>query len=85
MKLESLPKRIDKIDVCLGKKALGLLTNSSVHHYQPSQIGQYVSLTMTRPVILPFLTVIKSRSLLCSHQRRLSSIGFMWPFVIIEP
>jgi len=49
MKLESLPKRIDKIDVCLGKKALGLLTNSSVHHYQPSQIGQYVSLTMTRP------------------------------------
>lgn len=49
MKLESLPQRIDKIDVCLRKKVLGLLTNSSVHHYQPSQIGQYVSLTMTRP------------------------------------
>ncbi|WP_404420097.1 type II toxin-antitoxin system HipA family toxin [Marinospirillum sp.] len=30
---------------------LGLLTKGSVHHYQPTQVGQPVSLTMTRPTL----------------------------------
>jgi len=49
MSLESLPHRVNKIQVRLDQQELGLLTKGAVHYYQPTQIEQYVSLTMTRP------------------------------------
>ena len=51
MRLTSLPQRVDKLSVFLADRELGLLTRGSVHHYQPSQIGQHISLTMTRPTL----------------------------------
>ena len=51
MAFETLPKRIDKLKVKLKDAELGLLTRGSVHFYQPSQIEQFVSLTMTRPTL----------------------------------
>ena len=53
MDFHSLPKKINKIDVCANindnKSELGLLTHGSVHHYQPKQNTSHVSLTMTKP------------------------------------
>jgi len=51
MRLTFLPQRVDKVGVFLADRELGLLTRGSVHHYQPSQIGQNISLTMTRPTL----------------------------------
>ncbi len=51
MRLTSLPQRVDKLSIFLADRELGLLTRGSVHHYQPSQIGQNISLTMTRPTL----------------------------------
>ena len=51
MAFETLPKRIDQLKVKLKDAELGLLTLGSVHFYQPSQIEQFVSLTMTRPTL----------------------------------
>jgi serine/threonine-protein kinase HipA len=51
MRLTSLPQRVDKVGVFLADRELGLLTRGRVHHYQPSQIGQHISLTMTRPTL----------------------------------
>jgi len=51
MNLTSLPQSVDKVGVFLADRELGLLTRGSVHHYQPSQIGQHISLTMTRPTL----------------------------------
>lgn len=44
----SLPDKIDVINVYTGQTELGVLTHGSVHHYQPTQEKQYVSLTMTK-------------------------------------
>jgi len=44
----SLPAKITNITVCANQAELGVLTYGSVHHYQPTQEQQYVSLTMTR-------------------------------------
>lgn len=43
------PNKIDKLIVCAEGYELGLLTNASRHHYQPSQTERFVSLTMTKP------------------------------------
>jgi len=51
MKLDSFPQRVDKVGILLADKELGLLTRGSVHHYQPSQVGQNISLTMTRQTL----------------------------------
>ncbi|WP_457794579.1 type II toxin-antitoxin system HipA family toxin [Acinetobacter baumannii] len=44
----NLPAKISNITVCANQAELGLLTYGSVHHYQPIQEKQHVSLTMTR-------------------------------------
>lgn len=54
MDLHYLPKKINKIDVYLNTQALGLLTHSSVHCYQPIQTTQHVSLTMTKANMLAY-------------------------------
>ncbi|MBE0507492.1 MAG: type II toxin-antitoxin system HipA family toxin, partial [Marinospirillum sp.] len=51
MSLMGLPSQIDKIKVQLDQQELGLLTKGSAHHYQPTQVDQSVSLTMTRPTL----------------------------------
>ena len=56
MRLNSLPQGVDKLGVFLADTELGLLTRGSVHHYQPSQIGQNISLTMTRPTLDGYLS-----------------------------
>ncbi|NWK74300.1 type II toxin-antitoxin system HipA family toxin [Acinetobacter sp. SwsAc6] len=43
-----LPAKITNIKVCANQAELGVLTYGSVHHYQPTQEKQHVSLTMTR-------------------------------------
>lgn len=43
-----LPAKITNITVCANQAELGVLTYGSVHHYQPTQEKQHVSLTMTR-------------------------------------
>ena len=48
MDLQTLPKKVNKIDVYLNDQQLGLLTHSSVHYYQPTQTTHHVSLTMTK-------------------------------------
>lgn len=49
MKKQSyLPAKITNITVCVNQAELGVLTYGSVHHYQPTQEKQHVSLTMTR-------------------------------------
>ncbi len=48
MDLQTLPKKVNKIDVYFNDQPLGLLTHSSVHHYQPTQTTHHVSLTMTK-------------------------------------
>jgi len=49
MDLHSLPKKVSKIDVFANQNELGLLTHGAVHHYQPTQTANHVSLTMTKP------------------------------------
>ncbi|MBJ8452805.1 type II toxin-antitoxin system HipA family toxin [Acinetobacter bereziniae] len=44
----NLPSKINTITICTNETELGLLTYGSVHHYQPTQEKQPVSLTMTR-------------------------------------
>lgn len=44
----NLPAKITNIMVCANQYELGVLTYGSVHHYQPTQETQHVSLTMTR-------------------------------------
>ena len=44
----TLPAKINNITVCANQDELGVLTYGSVHHYQPIQEKQHVSLTMTR-------------------------------------
>lgn len=44
----NLPAKITNITVCANQTELGVLTYGSVHHYQPTQETQHVSLTMTR-------------------------------------
>ena len=44
----NLPAKITNITVCANQAELGVLTYGSVHHYQPTQEAQHVSLTMTR-------------------------------------
>jgi len=44
----NLPAKITNITVCANQAELGVLTYGSVHHYQPTQETQHVSLTMTR-------------------------------------
>jgi len=48
MDLQTLPKKINRINVYLCKQELGILTHSSIHHYQPVQTDFHVSLTMTK-------------------------------------
>lgn len=43
-----LPSKINTIDVYSGQVELSVLTYSSIHHYQPIQASQHVSLTMTK-------------------------------------
>ena len=43
-----LPNKINTIHVCTNQIDLGVLTYGSVHHYQPIQEKQHVSLTMTK-------------------------------------
>ena len=43
-----LPAKITNITVCANQAELGILTYGSVHHYQPTQETQHVSLTMTQ-------------------------------------
>lgn len=49
MTFQSLPSRVDKLNVLSEGKELGLLTKGSTHYYQPIQTLRYVSLTMTKP------------------------------------
>jgi serine/threonine-protein kinase HipA len=44
----NLPAKINNIKVCANQAELGVLTYGSVHHYQPLQEKQHVSLTMTQ-------------------------------------
>ncbi|UJA01118.1 type II toxin-antitoxin system HipA family toxin [Acinetobacter johnsonii] len=44
----TFPAKINNITVCANQAELGVLTYGSVHHYQPTQEKQHVSLTMTR-------------------------------------
>uniref|UniRef100_UPI003F491C2C type II toxin-antitoxin system HipA family toxin n=1 Tax=Acinetobacter tandoii TaxID=202954 RepID=UPI003F491C2C len=44
----NLPAKIPYITVCANQTELGVLTYGSVHYYQPTQVKQHVSLTMTR-------------------------------------
>ena len=44
----NLPAKITNIMVRANQTELGVLTYGSVHHYQPLQEKQHVSLTMTR-------------------------------------
>lgn len=44
----SLPAKITNITVCANQTELGVLTYGSVHHYQPTQEKQHISLTMTQ-------------------------------------
>ncbi|CAM4278753.1 hypothetical protein ACPR111641_11875 [Acinetobacter pragensis] len=44
----NLPVKITNIKVCANQDELGVLTYGSVHHYQPTQETQHVSLTMTQ-------------------------------------
>lgn len=44
----NLPAKITNITVCTNQAELGILTYGSVHHYQPTQETQHVSLTMTQ-------------------------------------
>lgn len=43
-----LPAQINTITVCVDGREVGVLTHGSVHHFQPTQQAQHVSLTMTR-------------------------------------
>jgi HipA N-terminal domain len=43
-----LPAKITNITVCANQTEAGILTYGSVHHYQPTQEAQHVSLTMTQ-------------------------------------
>jgi serine/threonine-protein kinase HipA len=44
----NLPAKINNITVCANQAELGVLTYGSVHHYQPIQENQHISLTMTQ-------------------------------------
>ena len=44
----NLPAKITNITVCANQAELGVLTYGSVHHYQPMQENQHISLTMTQ-------------------------------------
>lgn len=44
----NLPAKINNIMVCINQAELGVLTYGSVHHYQPTQETQHISLTMTQ-------------------------------------
>lgn len=44
----NLPSKITSIRVCSNHTELGMLTQGSVHHYQPTQEKQHISLTMTQ-------------------------------------
>ncbi|WP_151812273.1 type II toxin-antitoxin system HipA family toxin [Acinetobacter bereziniae] len=44
----NLPSKINTITICTNETELGVLTYGSVHHYQPTQEKQHVSLTMTQ-------------------------------------
>ena len=44
----NLPVKITNIKVCANQNELGVVTYGSVHHYQPTQETQHVSLTMTQ-------------------------------------
>lgn len=46
-KIRELPAKITTIKVYVGDSEVGLLTHGSVHHFQPTQETQHVSLTMT--------------------------------------
>lgn len=46
--LSNLPAKITNITVCANQTELGVLTYGSLHHYQPTQEQQHVSLTMTQ-------------------------------------
>lgn len=48
MERMQLPSKIDKISVHAEGKELGILTQGSVHHYQPTQSDRHISLTMTK-------------------------------------
>lgn len=41
-----LPQQINRIDVSANQTDLGLLTRGSAHHFQPTQLGRYASLTI---------------------------------------
>lgn len=43
-----LPSKINTIDVYSSQVELGVLTYGSIHHYQPIQASQHVSLTMIK-------------------------------------
>ena len=44
----NLPSKVKNITVCTNNTELGILTHGSVHHYQPTQENQHISLTMTK-------------------------------------
>ena len=44
----ALPAKITNITVCANHAELGILSYGSIHHYQPMQETQHVSLTMTQ-------------------------------------
>jgi serine/threonine-protein kinase HipA len=44
----NLPTKNTNITVCANQTELGILTYGSVHHYEPTQEQQHVSLTMTQ-------------------------------------
>lgn len=43
-----LPEKIEKLTVMSSQQELGLLSHGSIHYFQPTQIRQHISLTMTR-------------------------------------
>lgn len=49
-----LPTRIDQLEVHVGIKPAGLLTNESHYAYQPYAVGMNISLTMQRKTLEPF-------------------------------
>jgi serine/threonine-protein kinase HipA len=50
MDLQLLPPKIESIQIYANGVELGVLTQASIHHFQPIQTQQYVSLTMTRAI-----------------------------------
>nr|WP_227556968.1 hypothetical protein [Acinetobacter johnsonii] len=67
----NLPAKINNITVCANQAELGVLTYGSVHHYQPLQEKQHVSLTMTQKGMDGYSSSRSIQSLLRTYQKAL--------------